>query len=207
MIYLEKTAEGICLERVPARREVTYARPMSELEDSALMLRYAEESDTKAFEELYRRHKDPLYRYLLRHLINPDAAQDVFQDVWGKIIKSRDRYRPQAKFSTYLYRVAHNAFIDYCRRNKRYSGGEDRTAELASVSPGPDQDTEIALARQKLLAALATLPEEQRDAYLLREEGGLSVDEIAGVMGVGREAAKSRLRYATSKLKQALEIS
>ena len=180
---------------------------MRELEDTALMLRYAENSDTGAFDELYRRHKDPLYRYLLRHLRRPEAAQDVFQEVWGKIIRSRAQYRPQAKFSTYLYRIAHNAFIDHCRRNKRYSDGEDRTADLQSASPGPDHDTEMALARERLLGALELLPDEQRDAYLLREEAGLSVDEIAGVMGVGREAAKSRLRYAMGRLKQALEIS
>ena len=99
---------------------VAYARSMGVTpEDSALMLRY-KDGDVAAFELLYRRHNDSLYRYLLRLSLNRDTAEDVFQDVWGKIIKARHRYRPTAKFSTFLYRVAHNCFIDYVRKNKRH---------------------------------------------------------------------------------------
>ena len=73
-------------------------------DDSALMLRYRD-GDVAAFETVYRRHNDSLYRYLLRLSQNPEAAEDVFQEAWGKIIKARQRYRPTALFSTYLYRV------------------------------------------------------------------------------------------------------
>ena len=76
----------------------------------------------EAFETLYRRHNDALYRYLLRLCRNHrDTAEDLFQEVWGKIVKSRERYRPTAKFTTFLYRVAHNCFIDHLRRNQRHS--------------------------------------------------------------------------------------
>ncbi len=100
---------------------VAYARAMDPApEDSALMLRY-KDGDIAAFETLYRRHNDPLYRYLLRLCRHPDNADDIFQEVWGKIIKAADRYRPTAKFTTFLYKVAHNCFIDHIRRNKRHT--------------------------------------------------------------------------------------
>lgn len=182
-----------------------YARPMAApLTDSALMLRYRD-GDIAAFETLYRRHKDGLYRYLLRVSLDRDAAEDLFQEVWSKIIRARHRYRPTAQFTTFLYRVAHNCFIDSLRRNSRHQ--QSSTVDPDSrPDPGdePEQAVEKRLARQRLEAALETLPPEQRDAFLLHEEAGLSLDAIARVCGVNRETAKSRLRYANSKLKAAL---
>ena len=176
-----------------------------EPEDTALMLRYRD-GDVDAFETLYRRHNDALYRYLLRLSRHQATAEDVFQEAWGKVIKARSRYRPTAKFTTFLYRVAHNCFIDHVRRNRRHGNTADVDPDTQQGDEdGPELETERQLARQRLLAALADLPEEQRDAFLLREEAGLSVDEIAFVTGVNRETAKSRLRYATQKLKAALE--
>ena len=174
-------------------------------DDSALMLRY-QDGDVAAFEILYRRHKDPVYRYLLRLCGQAEAAEDVFQEVWGKIIKARGSYRPTAKFTTYLYRVAHNCFIDYIRRNKRHSGNTVLDPEQhGDGAESLELATERSLARERLDAALVELPDEQRDAFLLREEGGLSVDEIAAVTGCNRETAKSRLRYAVNKLRAAID--
>lgn len=192
---------------VPPRPRLAYARRMTApIEDSALMLRYASDGDVAAFEMLYRRHNDALYRYLLRLANNRDTAADLFQEVWARIIKARRRYRASAKFSTYLYRVAHNTFIDHLRRNKRYGKGPDDDPDRRPCGgAGPDTLTERALARERLLAALAELPFEQRDAFLLHEEGGLGLDDIAAVTGVPRETAKSRLRYAVAKLRAALE--
>ena len=186
-------------------RNVAYARSMGTTpDDSALMLRY-KDGDIEAFETLYRRHNDPLYRYLLRLSLNPETAEDVFQDVWGKIIKARHRYRPTAKFSTFLYRVAHNCFIDYVRRSKRHMVNTGMDPDC-SADPGdePDLQAEKSIFRRRLDAALATIPDEQRDAFLLHEEAGLSVDTIARITGVKRETVKSRLRYASKKLKTAL---
>lgn len=184
---------------------VAYARSMGATpNDSALMLRY-KDGDVAAFEILYRRHNDSLYRYLLRLSLNRDTAEDVFQDVWGKIIKARHRYRPTAKFTTFLYRVAHNCFIDYVRKNKRHMVVSAIDPDC-SPDPGdaPDLQAEKTLARQRLDVALGTIPDEQRDAFLLHEEAGLSIATIAEVTGVNRETVKSRLRYATKKLKAAL---
>jgi len=196
------------LRRAPlfSRAGVAYAQQMeSKPADSALMLRYCD-GDVAAFEELYGRHKDSIYRYLLRLSQDRAMAEDVFQEVWGKIIKARESYRRTAKFTTFLYRVAHNCFIDHVRRNKRHSGNIEFDAELhADSGDSPEMLTERALARQRLETALANLPEEQRDTFLLHEEAGLALDQIAAVTGSNREACKSRLRYAVAKLRAAID--
>ncbi len=177
---------------------------MDSLEDSALMLRYRD-GDIAAFRILYERHNDSLYRYLLRLCKHRDTAEDLYQEVWSKIIKARQRYRPTAKFTTFLYRVAHNCFIDHIRRNKRHSNEISIDPDdSASPTAEPEQVAETLFARERLDRALAELPYEQRNVVLLFLEAGLSLDKIAGITGVNRETAKSRLRYATSKLKAAL---
>jgi len=184
---------------------VAYA-PRMELkpQDSALMLRYRD-GDVSAFELLYRRHNDALYRYLLRLCRNPAAAEDVFQEVWGKIIKTRDNYRPTAKFTTFLYHVAYNCFIDHVRRNKRHANSADIEPDSQpDSSEQPDMLTERSLARRRLETALETLPDEQRDVFLLHEEAGLSLDQIASITDCKHETAKSRLRYAVRKLRAAI---
>ena len=188
------------------RPTLTYPHPMGHTpEDSALMLRY-KDGDSAAFETLYRRHNDALYRYLLRLCRNRATAEDVFQEVWGKIIKARASYRPTAKFTTFMYRVAHNCFIDHVRRNKRHSNNVELEPEFYADSADlPDTMAERSLAKERLVLALHDLPEEQRDAFLLHEEAGLSIDQIASATGCNRETAKSRLRYAMKKLRTAIE--
>ena len=198
-----RTAPGTALCSTAA---LPYAPRMAHApDDSALMLRYRD-GDVTAFETLYMRHKDPVYRYLLRLSGHNETAEDVFQEVWGKIVKARASYRPTAKFTTFLYRVAHNCFIDHVRRNKRHAGNTRIEPDLHR-DPGetPETTTERSLARERLEAALEHLPEEQRDAFLLHEEGGLSIDQIAAVTGCNRETAKSRLRYAVNKLRVAID--
>ncbi len=173
-------------------------------DDSALMLRY-KDGDIAAFEILYRRHNDAVYRYLLRLCRHRESAEDIFQEVWGKIVKSRENYRATAKFTTFLYRIAHNCFIDHLRRNKRHANTHELDADQqAGSGDQPDMDAERLLAKERLALALLDLPHEQRDVFLLHEEAGLSIDEIAAVTGSKRETTKSRLRYAVSKLRDAI---
>jgi RNA polymerase sigma-70 factor (ECF subfamily) len=184
---------------------LAYAPVMHDrMDDSALMLRY-KDGDTSAFEALYRRHNDGLYRYLLRLCRNQHTAEDLYQETWSKIVRSRSRYRPTAKFTTFLYRVAHNCFIDNIRRNKRHDA-ETNTDPDATAHPADDQAAIVdkGHARQQLERALRLLPDEQRDVFLLHEEAGLNLDAIAFVTGVPRETVKSRLRYAVKKLKSAM---
>ena len=176
--------------------------------DEALMLRY-QDGEILAFEQLYARHKGPLYRYLLRQCSNPAMVEELFQDVWLGLIKARSAYRVKAKFSTYLYRLAHNRLVDYYRTQSRPNGQRNQDDMVLDDIPAdsraqPEQQEERRRRVQHLLELVAGLPEVQREAFLLREEADLSVEDIAQVTGVNRETAKSRLRYALAKLRQGL---
>jgi len=179
---------------------------MTQDDDGELMLRYAR-GDMRAFETLYRRHRGALYRYLARHTRNTETANDLFQEAWSKVIASRERYEPRAQFKTFLYRIAHNCFIDYCRRAsvRNELNGEDgwESALPGSEQDRPDTRAEQAQITARYRTALLALPAEQRDVFLLYESG-LSLDEIASVSAVGTETAKSRLRYAVAKLRATL---
>jgi RNA polymerase sigma-70 factor (ECF subfamily) len=179
-------------------------------EDARLMLRYRD-GDADAFSALYARHKGPLYRYLLRQLRNAGAAADVFQEVWSRLVATRSRYEARAKFATYLFHIAHNCTMDFFRRDLRLQHAARHAAREGQASEPevpeyqrPDAIAEFAEQRSALLASLHALPQEQREAFLLREETGLSIEEIARVTQVGVETAKSRLRYAIRKLKKSL---
>ena len=178
-------------------------------DDSSLMLRYRD-GDARAFEILYSRHKGPLYRYLQRLCRQQEIANDLFQEVWGKVIANRDRYEPRARFNTFLFRVAHNCAVDYFRRaGRRQDGRMDDVGELEDSlpdHPGIEPDTQVSemQLRQSFRQALEDLPTEQREAFLLYEESGLSLEDIGRVTGVAMETAKSRLRYAFRKLRTAL---
>jgi RNA polymerase sigma-70 factor (ECF subfamily) len=179
-------------------------------ENARLMLRYRD-GDTDAFLALYARHKGPLYRYLLRQVRNAGIAADLFQEVWSRLVATRSRYEARAKFATYLFHIAHNCTIDFFRRDlrlRRAARPDDPDAHLTEPEvpedQRPDGIAEFAEQQSALLAAISSLPQEQREAFLLHEETGLTIEEIARVTDVGIETAKSRLRYAIRKLKKTL---
>src|SRR6202021_1634215 len=179
-------------------------------EDAKLMERYRD-GDADAFSTLYAHHKGPLYRYLLRQVRNAGAAADLFQEVWSRLIATRARYEARAKFATFLFHIAHNCTMDFFRRDlmmRRAARTDD--ADMQSMEPEvpehqrPDGLAEFAEQQSALLAALGALPREQRETFLLHEETGLTIEEIARVTDVGVETVKSRLRSAISKLKKSL---
>ena len=174
--------------------------------DEALMLAYAG-GGVAAFEQLYARHRGRLYRFLLRQLRDPALADEMFQDVWQRVISARTGWTPEAPFGTWLYRIAHNRLADHWRalrhRPPAPADGDERTARI------PDHDTpERTLSefeqRRRLQLALDELPAEQREVLLLRLEQELTLEEIGAITGVGRETVKSRLRYAMDKLRARL---
>jgi RNA polymerase sigma-70 factor (ECF subfamily) len=196
---------------VPGHEPRTAAAPTVAVEsDATLMLRYRD-GDARAFEVLYERHKGPLYRYLLRMCRNQETANDLFQEVWGKVIASRERYEVRAQFNTFLFRIAHNCAIDHFRRSGRQQAGQtDDVSELQDELAGadserPDAKLSQAQVRDSFRQALQQLPAEQRDVFVLYEETGLSLEEIGKITGVAMETAKSRLRYALNKLRTALQ--
>lgn len=176
-------------------------------DDATLMLAYAQ-GELAAFDVLYARHRGTLYRFLLRSARDPRVAEELFQETWSRVIAARSRYTPQAKFSTWLLQIAHNLLIDSYRRRQPVATGEE--AELALERAAlPDQEQPEHVwsefeRRRRLQRAIEALPDEQRTAVLLRLENDLSVEDIAQVTGVGRETAKSRLRYAMNRLREQL---
>ncbi|WP_027082645.1 RNA polymerase sigma factor [Lysobacter sp. HA18] len=163
--------------------------------------------DVRAFEELYGRHKGPLYRFVLRQLRDAATTDEIFQDVWQRVIAARDSWRPDAAFSTWLYRIAHNRLGDHWRAAKHRpaapADAEPRIEALADPE-SPERTLSDFEQRRRLRMALDELPPEQREVVLLRLEQELTLEEIGEITGAGRETVKSRLRYAMDKLRTRL---
>lgn len=182
---------------------------MAPVPDEQLMLAYAG-GDAGAFDALYERHRGPLFRFVLRSARSRGEAEELYQDVWMRVIEARSRYVPQAKFTTWLYTVAHNRLIDHWRRKGlqvvplENEEGDAIAEPVAPPSAEPERLAEAAQSAAALEAALAALPPAQREAFLLHHEAGLSIAEIAAATGTNEEAAKSRLRYAMDKLRKAV---
>ncbi|MDR2881740.1 MAG: sigma-70 family RNA polymerase sigma factor [Azoarcus sp.] len=181
--------------------------------DEDLMLQYAA-GDAAAFDRLYTRHRGSLFRFIQRQFKERAQAEEIFQEVWMNLITSRERYTVAARFRTYLYTLAHNRMVDHFRRHSGEPLWVDNDSEegLDVVANLPasrlDEPHVRAISRQQgqyLLRLLEGLPSVQREAFLLAEEGGLSLGEIAEATGVSFETAKSRLRYAIAKLRAGLQ--
>lgn len=179
--------------------------------DENLMLRYAA-GDAGAFDALYARHRGGLFRFIGRQCRTREHAEELFQEVWMSLIQARERYRVEAQFRTYLFTLAHNKLMDYFRRHGRVEltlftrDDEDSAVERLAASRVDEPMVRAESQQQSaaILRAIAGLPAPQREAFLLHEEGGLSVEEIAAATGCTFEAAKSRLRYAVAKLREGL---
>ncbi len=180
--------------------------------DENLMLRFGR-GEAAAFEFLYRRHESRVFRYLRRNVQNEAAANDLMQEVWFAVVRGAANYQPTAKFTTWLFTIAHHRTVDMIRANPRLQsldGGDDpegsspleRLAAAAKLEPPAQVQSQDEAAA--LLSAVAQLPAEQRTAFLLQAEGDLSVEEIADATGSSFETVKSRLRYARAKLRQML---
>jgi RNA polymerase sigma-70 factor (ECF subfamily) len=195
---------------MPAHRRVFSADD----NDEALMLAYAA-GNAAAFDALYARHKGPVYRYLLRQCGNAGTAEELFQDVWMNAIRARATYVPSAKFTTWLYTLARHRLVDYWRASGQIGfvsldDEDDDARSRVEAVPGSRTDepatrAESAEIGRRIKEALTSLPAVQREAFLLQQEAGLSLAEIAEVTGAGEETVKSRLRYASAKLRAALE--
>ena len=181
--------------------------------DEDLLLAYAA-GDASAFDAIYARHKGGVYRFILRQCGHAGVADELFQDVWMNVIRARSSYTPSAKFTTWLYRIAHNRLIDHWRATGRVelvtAAADDDCEDPLDAIPGARTDEPEVRAgmrelSERLRDALATLPAVQREAFLLHQEGGLELTEIAALTGAGVETVKSRVRYALTKLRAELK--
>ncbi len=183
--------------------------------DESLMLRYAA-GNLQAFNLLYERHEMGVWRYVFRSVRIQAVADDLLQDVWFALARQAPRYQPSAKFKTWLFTLAHNRLVDYFRTAKQHvslDGDVDSEADsvtlvqtlAANSGFGPLRRLESKEQAQALLDAIEQLPFVQREAFMLQAEAGMDVQEIAKTTGVSFETAKSRLRYARSRLKELLQ--
>ncbi len=177
--------------------------------DEELMLTYAK-GEARAFEALYTRHKGALYRFVLRSTKTAGEAEELAQEIWMRVIGARASYEPRAKFTTWLFSIAHNRLVDHWRARGLAlvslddADGDDPPEPAAGPEAEPQRALEAAQLARRLADAIAALPLAQREAFLLHQEGGLTAAEIARATGSNEEAAKSRVRYAMRKLREAI---
>jgi RNA polymerase sigma-70 factor (ECF subfamily) len=184
--------------------------------DTSLMQKYGA-GDIRAFETLYNRHKGGLYRYFIRHIPEPSLAEDLYQEIWNKVIVQANHYQPSAKFTTWLYTLAHNKLVDHVRhltvvkKVMVHSPNEETTEppesfQYRQIDNEPESELSNTRVAEFLKQCIGQLPQAQKDCFLLKEEAGLSIKDIAMVLNTNFEASKSRLRYAYENLRQCLKI-
>ncbi len=194
-----------------------------DLPDDQLMLAYAR-GDAAAFDLLYARHQGALFRFVRRLLGHALAAQadEVFQDTWVRIIGARASYAPRgegshsASWKTWAFTIAHNLAMDRLRtsgREVQLSGADDDTHDplewlqdsLDMSHPSSEDTAYWRAAGSRMLHCLDELPGAQRAAFLLHHEDGATVEELAQALNLNFETAKSRLRYALTKLRGCMQ--
>lgn len=179
--------------------------------DTELMIRYRD-GDLNAFNELYGRHKAPLYRFIMKSCTSEAIAAELFQDVWARVVNGRQGYAGSAPFPAWLYRIARNRLIDFYRSNKHQNltttldTDSDTHVTQLQTPLGPDEIAELHAREDALSTALLSLPAQQREVVLLRHIAGFSMLEIADIIDENAETVKSRLRYALSKLRKQLRM-
>ena len=183
--------------------------------DEVLMLRY-KDGDLSAFEVIIEKHQQPLFSFVYRFCNDYHQSQDLVQDVFLRLVKTSKQYEPKAKFTTYLYTIAHNVCIDHLRRKKRRNNvslsdpvdQENQTTledTMKDERANPQRDFEQKSFEQALHQAVENLPAEQREVFLLREQQNLAFDEIARIVGCLPSTAKSRMRYALQNIREKLQ--
>lgn len=203
----KSTAETVALDISSKQFDSIKAKAQSsnELSDEALMAAYAH-GNVKAFEQLYRRHKDPLLRFFLRQIESAAKAEELFQETWQSLIKNSLSYRSSAKFTTYLYTIARSRLVDFYRKQGKadfesLDNDETSIEPLAEIASQPENQRQVVELKAQLMAALDVLPSGQKEVFLLKFEAGMTVPEIAEVLALNPEAVKSRLRYCVANLK------
>lgn len=177
--------------------------------DFELLSRYRG-GDVASLESLVDRHRQAVFSYIIQMTANRADAEEVFQDVWLKVIRNADRYR-ERNFLGWVMRIAHNRVIDGSRRKRPdlwLDGAEDSHEPAVNRLPGrdrqPDQAAEAADTGRRVAEAVGRLPPEQREVFLLRVQGEVPFKEIARIQRVSINTALARMQYALAKLRAAL---
>lgn len=175
---------------------------VEDVADEELYRRYRS-GDLPAFEALYARYRQPLFLFFRRGGLDVDEAEDLFQEVWFAVIRAEERFHG-GSFRAWLYQVARNRRIDRFRR-QRIRAVDELPEDVPDGAPQTERRVDALDCVERLKAGIAALPEAQREVFLLKQEAGLGLQDIADLVRVGRETVKSRLRYAMQRLRQQLE--
>jgi RNA polymerase sigma-70 factor (ECF subfamily) len=178
---------------------------LHEQPDSELV-RQIQSGEAAAFDELMRRYKRPVVNFVFRMLGNAEDADDVAQDVFVRVYQNLDAYRPEMKFSTWLFASARNAAIDRIRWRSRHRTESIESAPEIVASSGTAEEVNAREIGDQIAAAIAKLPEDQKTAIVLSEYHGMSYAEIAGVMRCSEKSVESRLYRAKQTLRERLRL-
>ncbi len=177
--------------------------------DETLMLSYAN-GNASAFDLLYHRHKRVVFRFFVRQNLTHAAAEELAHDTWLKIINARQNYVVTAKFTTYLFTIARRLAIDYQQKKSHLCEVTTADDEVYSHQSMQSDDELAESDKQALSIALkqqiSLLPFEQREVFLLKQEAGFSIDDIANITQQNKEKVKSRWRYALKKMREGLSF-
>jgi len=187
---------------------------MTQKSDAQLMSIYAQNNihSQRAFNILYERHKGPLYRFVLKSINNETQTDELFQDLWFRIIQHKDRFNPKQTFTTWAYTIARRLLIDYYRKQgRRYQQSYDDALPEHNDEPSGEYTLPEQVLQQKrhakaLQKAVTELPADQREVFLLFHESDLTIQQIADITDQPKERIKSRYRYAVKKLKNTLQV-
>jgi len=181
--------------------------------DDATLVRRYNDGDSGALEQLVERYRRPLFHFILNMLNGQGEADEIFQEVWFRVIRNVARYRDQG-FLSWLFRIAHNLMVDRFRWNKGWGwvSADRENAEGISIKdvapdPGPTPDEQVGASEseQRVWEAVARLPPEQREVFILRMAEDLAFKEIASIQRVSINTALARMQYAVTKLREALK--
>jgi RNA polymerase sigma-70 factor (ECF subfamily) len=190
--------------------------PRVDVPDEALMVRY-QRGDRSAFTLLVRRHQGGLYNFALRLLRVRSVAEDMVQETFVRVVQNATEFKHEARFSTWVYTIARNLCFDQLRKQSLRRHPSLDEARKGEEGDGPTlgeqtADSKASVERQatgtqikeRILAAVDELPNDQREVFLLREVSNLPFKEIAEITGVPENTVKSRMRYALERLQAAL---
>jgi RNA polymerase sigma-70 factor (ECF subfamily) len=183
--------------------------------DETLMLRY-QQGDRAAFAQLVRRHQMHLYNFALRQVRVPQVAEDVVQESFVRVVQNATDFKHEARFTTWVYTITRNLCIDHLRKRalrkhpsldeSRGEEGDGPTLGEQTADPRASVEREATGSelKERIARAVDTLPDEQREVFLMRETANLPFKEIAEITGVPENTVKSRMRYALERLQGAL---
>lgn len=182
--------------------------------DEMLMVRY-QRGNAPAFAELVHRHSRPVYNFVLRKLLDPVAAETVTEEVFLRVVRNAAEFKHEARFSTWLYAIARNLCLDRrqprapeppsAKRSRSSTDWRDRSAAAPASTPtGPTAGHAERHVLESILEAVDSLPDDQREVFLMREVANLPFRDIAEITGEPESAVKRRMRYALDRLRDAL---